>query len=187
MDKMLVAQTIDLDTGQISTTSGQNINTVVQGNSLSLRWEVTVCNAGKTADMSGCSCAVKAVRADGATIPIVANLSNNVLTATLPSACFAIIGKLDCFFDVIDSSGAVIMTVSELHLAVKRGGTDSIIDPGSAHPELSAAIIALTQTRMNCAGLVDVIKEADASYTVAFGSGQTYTVAVDGDSITITE
>ena len=183
----MVSHVIDLDTGQLNTVCGQYISEVVQGNSLAMTWQVVATKSGQLADLSGCKCAVKAVRADGATVPVEAQMSDSNLSATLTGACFAVIGKLDLFFDVMDSAGNVIMTVSQLHLTVKRGGTPVVVPPGDTYPDLSVAIAALTQSHVNCAGIVDVSRQSDAQYTVSFDSGQTYSVAITGDDITIEE
>lgn len=102
MDRILIAHTVDLDTGQINTTHGRSVRQAVRGNRFAIRWQVTLLNAGEAAELTGCLCCVKAVRADGETVPVQGSISGNVLAATLSGECFAIVGKLKCFFDVMD-------------------------------------------------------------------------------------
>ena len=186
MDRLIIAQTVDLDTGQINTTHGRSIRQAVRGNSLAIRWQVTLLNAGQTADITGCLCCVKAVRADGQTVPVQGTVSGNVLTATLSSECFAIIGKLKCFFDVMNSTGDIIMTASNLELDVIMGQTDAVVDPGDAFPDFSVLVAALTMTHIECAGIVDVTKNSTGQYTVEYDSGDTYIIVINGEAMTIT-
>lgn len=186
MDRILVAQTVDLDTGQVNTTHGRNVRLAVRGNRFAIRWQVTLLNAGEAADITGCLCCVKAVRADGRTVPVQGTMSGNVLTATLSGECFAIVGKLKCFFDVMDSTGDIIMTASNLELDVIMGQTDIVVDPGDAFPDFSVLVAALTTTHIECAGIVEVTKDNTGQYTVEYDSGDIYVISINGETITIT-
>lgn len=186
MDRILIAHTVDLDTGQINTTHGRSVRQAVRGNRFAIRWQVTLLNAGEAAELTGCLCCVKAVRADGETVPVQGSISGNVLTATLSGECFAIVGKLKCFFDVMDSTGDVIMTASNMELDVIMGQTDTTVDPGDAFPDFSVLVAALTMTHIDCEGIVEVTKDNTGQYTVEYDSGDTYVISIDGETMTIT-
>lgn len=185
MDRIFIAQTVDLDTGQVNTTHGRSFRDAVRGNKLAIRWQVTLLNAGIAADVAGCACCVKAVRADGQTVPVSGTVSGNVITAILTEECFAVLGKLKCFFDLTDSSGTVIMTAAKLELDVVMGQTDTVVNPGDAFPDFSALIGAMTMTHVN-ADLVDVTKSEAGQYTVEYVDGESHTISIIGETMTIT-
>lgn len=186
MDRILIAHTVDLDTGQINTTHGQSVRQAVRGNRFAICWQVTLLNAGRPASMNGCLCCVKAVRADGATVPVQGSISGNMLKAILSGECFAVVGKLKCYFDVMDSTGDVIMTASNMELDVIMGQTDEVVDPGDTFPDFSVLVAALTMTHIDCAGIVAVTKDNTGQYTVEYDSGDTYVISIGGDTMTIT-
>ena len=185
MDRMLIAQTVDLDTGQVNTTHGRSFREAVRGNKLAIRWQITLLNAGAAANIEGCSCCVKAVRADGQTVPVSGAVSGNTLAATLTGECFAVVGKLKCFFDLTDATGDTIMTAAKLELDVVMGQTDTVVDPGDASPDFSALVAAMTMTHMD-AGIVEVTKSATGQYAVEYVEGASYTVNISGETMTIT-
>lgn len=187
MDRILIAQTVDLDTGQTNTTHGMSIRKAVRGNRLPIRWEVTLLRTGQVADFSGCTCCVSAVRADGQTVPVPAAITDNVLTATLIGACFTVVGKLKCFFNVMDATGDFIMTASVLELDVIMGQTDIVVDPEESFPDFSVLVAALTMTHVDCAEIVDVTKNETGQYTIAYDSGDAYVITINGETMIITE
>ena len=182
---MLIAQTVDLDTGQANTTHGRSFREAVRGNKLAIRWQITLLNAGVAANIEGCSCCVKAVRADGQTVPVSGTVSGNTLAATLTGECFAVVGKLKCFFDLMDATGDTIMTAPKLELDVVMGQTDAVVDPSDVFPDFSALVAAMTMTHMD-AGIVKVTKSAIGQYTVEYVGSASYTVSINGETMTIT-
>jgi len=118
-------------------------------------------------------------------VPVSGTVSGNTLAATLTGECFAVVGKLKCFFDLMDATGDTIMTAAKLELDVVMGQTDAVVDPSDVFPDFSALVAAMTMTHMD-AGIVKVTKSAIGQYTVEYVGSASYTVSINGETMTIT-
>lgn len=191
MDRWLVSQSADLTTGKISISSGQTIH-AVRGNALSIEWSVEVLNNGEPADISGCTCLAYAIRADGTTCVIGGSISGSVCTAKLPQQFFALAGHVNCLMNLAHSDGTTI-TISIIQFDVHRGPTDQIVDPGDVYPDITQGLIALdalsdyTLTSASVTGVVECSRESTNpnTYSVEFDDGDAYSLACDGETITL--
>ena len=191
MDRWLVSQSADLATGKISISSGQTVH-AIQGNALSIEWNVEVLNNGEPADISGCSCLAYAIRPDGTTCVIGGSINGSVCTAKLPQQFFALVGRVDCLMNLAHSDGTTI-TVAVIRFGVQRGPTDQIVDPGDVYPDITQGLIALdalsdyTLTSASVTGIVECARESTNPdmYSVEFHDGDSYSLVCDGGTITL--
>lgn len=186
MDILKVSQTVDLKTGRIVTNNGNLFDEAIQGDSLSLEWEVIVLSGGTAANLADCTCVAQVVREDGATVPVAGTITGNVCTAILTAQCFAVVGEVNCFMSIMDANGDVIMTPARKRFYVRRGATNTVIDPGEAFPDLSFIIASMLWDTATVSGVLTVNKVVDGQYTVAF-LDKTYTITCSGGNVAITE
>lgn len=136
MANWLIEQTIDLQRPKDARPGGvePRVLTVV-GDDHGHVWRVTVLDGGVPAELTG---TVEGwfQRADGATVVVVGTLSGHVASVTLADACCAVEGPMVGMIRVSGTGGAV--TLAERRFLVRRGKTDSIVDPGHAFPSLEA-------------------------------------------------
>ena len=136
MANWLIEQTIDLQRPKDARPGGvePRVLTVV-GDDHGHVWRVTVQDGGQPAELAG-SVEGWFQRADGATVVVVGTLSGHVASVTLADACCAVEGPMVGMIRVSGTGGAV--TLAERRFLVRRGKTDSIVDPGHAFPSLEA-------------------------------------------------
>lgn len=190
MDRWLVSQSADLATGKISISSGQTVH-AIQGNALSIEWNVEVLNNGEPADISGCSCLAYAIRPDGTTCVIGGSINGSVCTAKLPQQFFALVGRVDCLMNLAHSDRTTI-TVAVIQFTVQRGPTDQIVDPGDTYPDLTQGLIALEQlsdyilTNATVTGVVTCAQSEtdDDVYEIEYSDGEAYQIECNGSTIT---
>lgn len=98
---------------------------------------VRVFDDGEPSTLSG-SVSASVVRADGATVAVAGVLSGNAAWVTLPESCYYIPGVLSIVIKVTD--GSTVTTVCAVVANVYQSSTDSIVDPGTIIPSVSALI-----------------------------------------------
>lgn len=135
MANWLIEKTIDLrvpKTSRVDDLEPAHALTVV-GDDRGHVWRVTVLDGGQPAELTG-NVRGYFIRADGATVMVTGTLSGNTATVELADACCAVEGPMVGLMRLESSSGAV--TLAERRFLVRRGKTDSIVDPGHAFPSL---------------------------------------------------
>lgn len=101
---------------------------------------IEVLDNGEPASISG-TVSASVVRADGATVAVQGSLSGNKCSVILPQACYAIPGAISIVIKL--TSGSNIATVGAVVGIVYQSSTDSVVDPGSIIPSISALIAAI--------------------------------------------
>ena len=135
MANWLIEKTIDLrvpKTSRVDDLEPAHALTVV-GDDRGHVWRVTVLDGGQPATLTG-SVVGWFQRADGNTVVVAGTLDGNTASVTLADACCAVEGPMVGLMRLESSSGAV--TLAERRFLVRRGQTDTLVDPGHAFPSL---------------------------------------------------
>lgn len=129
----VIRQTIDLQAG------GGELNwpdsLAVQGEAGGHRWEVTVLDGGRAANLAGAEAKCYVVNGD-VTTPQVASIAGNVVSVVFAASCYASSGALRAILRVT-ASRDVSPAVALLRLRVHSGVTDTVADPDGVIPSLS--------------------------------------------------
>lgn len=188
MDRWVIAETVDLLTGQRTFTSGYN-TLAVTGDKNSIEWEVTLMANGVAADISGSTVIIYGIRPDKTTVLVNGTISGNICTTQLSQQFLALNGRVECLMILTNSNDNSTITVSHITLDVRSGPTDQIIDPGEILPNLSEGLVAIEQlsdftlTRASVSDYVTVEMTNTGVYEVTYADGVSHILTANGGSL----
>lgn len=177
MATWIIDKTIDLQTPATSRVDGlepQHVLSVV-GDGHAHTWRVTVFDGGQPAVLTG-SVVGYFIRSDDATVMVSGTLSGNVATVTLADACYAVEGPMVGLMRLERTDGA--MTLAERRFLVRRGQTDTAVDPGNAFPSVLALNARLTTALSTVTDAVARV-EAVSQYATTLTQEATLTLTAD--------
>lgn len=166
--------TTDLDRGLVMTPLA---NAFMSGDDEAHKFVVS-CYSGLTRaafDLTGAVVTGYFVRADGSTVIVEGDVSNNAANVLLPAECYAVPGRFSLVIKA--ARGSSVHSLLWAQGAVSRSHTDAVLDPGQVLPsldELMAKIGLLEQTTAAAQAVVNMTAEAT---TLPAGSAATASYA----------
>ena len=101
---------------------------------------VNVFDSGEPATLSG-TVSASVIRSDGGTVAVAGTLSGNQCYVVLPQAAYAVPGVVSIVIKL--TSGATVTTLCAVVANVYRSSTDTVVDPGTIIPDISALIASI--------------------------------------------
>lgn len=101
---------------------------------------VNVYKDGQPATLSG-SVSASVIRTDGATVAVSGGLAGNKANVVLPQAAYAVPGIISVVVKL--TNGATVTTLCAVVANVYQSSTDTVVDPGTIIPDVSALIAAI--------------------------------------------
>lgn len=133
---------IDLNNGTI--TRGFANRAIGYADKNGNRYGVKVNRAGQPVQLTDCTCTGFFIRhADGATIPIVGEIDNNVGFVILPAACYALEGSFSLAIKINSSDSNVKGTKRIVDGTVVMTDTGTYVDPGTILPNIQTLLDAI--------------------------------------------
>lgn len=112
---------------------------------------------GQPFPLSG-TCTGSAILADGSTVPMAGVIDGNQAYIDLDSSCYSVEGQIRIFVKI--TTGGVTTTLLAAVGTVQLTETDTVIDPGTIIPSVSALITAIE----------DAVESIPADYTALLGT-----------------
>lgn len=160
MATWLISQEIDLQTGTTQTRVWPNTLMEV-GDKNSHEWRVAVKDGGQSVSLNSGEAVGYFVRHDGATVPVNGSVSGNVASVIMPASAFAVPGELTAIMKI--SLGGAILTAAVARFNVRGDITATVIDPGTAVPNLQELVTAAEACTQAAAAALEAAAEAQAT------------------------
>lgn len=182
MSEWTIPQVIDLalDVGK----ENRTYTVASVGDKSAHAWTVTVMENGMTANITGYTVVVYAMRPDGKRVLVKGGVAGNMAFAYLPQECYALTGTVLAILRVSDGTRTV--TLARATIAVEPNPECEVIDPGQVIPNLDDLIVMGNNVQRALeealAATTDARKAAAAAW-VASASATQAAKAIDGMTV----
>lgn len=149
---------------------------LVSGDKAAHVFKINVLEDGKPYDLTGGSAAGYLIRSDEVSVPLTGEITGNVVSITLPQACYASPGHFTLAIRV--TTDDEISTIFYGDGSVVRSSSDSVIDPEGVIPsldELLAQIETMTKATAEAKTATTNAKTATTKANTATGKAETAT------------
>ena len=178
---MIVAQFVNIFPVELNTEPASVSISAYEGDANSLRVGAQVTDGGAYTALGG-SCVGKAIRADGATVPLTGTISGNLAYVVLDQTCCAVEGPIEV--SVIWVSGGNKTTLLKAYGIVIRTETGNAIQPSTPIPDLTELLAEVDEMRAATAAANAAAAGALSNFAGAFSDATAYTA---GQYVTYTD
>lgn len=136
-----------------------------QNDKLAHRFDITVKENGAAANLSGYSASAFFIRADDGVLTFAGTVSGNVVSVSLPNACYEVPGHFSVIVKVsnVDTTTAVFWGDG----TVTRSETDVVVDPTHIVPDLAALLAQIEAMQTGTAAANEAASAASSAASSA--------------------
>ena len=168
MENWLLAYTVDLAKGDQAVSVLTPNVLALPGDNLAHTWMILVTRNGEPADLTGATATAYFTRGDGNTVMLVGTAEGNVCAYTMLSTCYAVPWPLRCVLKVTSPTIGTVTLLDKI-VQVRQGIGGSIIDPGTAIPNLEQLLAAVPAANAAVAAANDAAVYARQSRFTVLG------------------